>query len=70
MSHMNFFWFWTSESATQTWTHAQTTAQTTVSTVKVDKISHKLISSWTWDVLLFWVLFISILFAFLFKKIA
>ena len=60
----NFFWFWTSNSPE---VHTETQ---TAPVIKVDKVSDKLISSWTWEVLLYWVLFVSVLFAYFTKKIA
>jgi len=67
MLAVNFFWFWTSEWVSE----SQTQAHTEVApVVKVDKVSHKLISSWAWEALLYWVLFVSVLFAYFTKKIA
>jgi len=79
MLAVNFFWFWTTttqwvskgDTQSQNQVKAEDKTQTqTVSVLKVDEVSDKLISSWAWEILLSWVLVVSILFAYFTKKIA
>ena len=61
---MNLFGFWTSEA------ELVNEIVSEESSVSVETISKELVSSWAWEVLVSLVLFLSIFFAYFFKKFA
>jgi len=56
---MFLFWFWTKE-----------VDLSTEQVINVESVSEELVSSWSWDVLLFSVLAVSIVFAYFSKNFA
>jgi len=65
MLAVNFFWFWTNNS--EVWINTEMQTET-VSVINVESVSKELVSSWAWDVLLFWIIWASVFFALFAKK--